>query len=80
MTETVSARSKQPIEVMHKLPSVLLHMIDAVSDSLTSSEMVWGDAMNCDACLSTTPAYEKNNNNLTADNLNVQVFAAMKKA
>lgn len=79
MTNAEAARSKRPIEELHD-PIVLLHKLNAVSDSMTSSITGIGDVVNNAACLSTTLACDKPNKIIAAENLDVQVFAAMKKA
>lgn len=80
MTNAEPARFKRTIEGLHKQLIVLPHKLNAVSDSMTLSIMVNGAAMNIAECSSTTPMCCKPNKNFTADNLDVQVFAAMKKA
>ncbi|WP_053375478.1 hypothetical protein [Paenibacillus sp. FJAT-27812] len=80
MTNAESIRSEQPIDQLLKQPIVLLHELNAVSDSVTSSIIGSGDAMDHDACLSTALVCIKPNKNVAANSLDVQVFAAMKKA
>ncbi|MDQ8736836.1 hypothetical protein [Paenibacillus sp. LHD-38] len=80
MTNTVSVEFELAIEVLPKQAFILLPKIDAASDDLTSSIAKGGDAMNNAACLSAVAACDKPNKNRAADNLDVQVFAAMKKA
>lgn len=80
MTNAEAARSKRPTEELHD-PIVLLHKLNAVSDSMTSSITGNGDVVNNAACLSNnTLACDKPNKIIAADNLDVQVFAAMRKA
>jgi hypothetical protein len=80
MTNAESTRSELPIDQLLKQPIVLLHVLNAVSDSVTSSIIGNEDAMDNDACLSTTLVCNKPNKNVAASSLDVQVFAAMKKA
>lgn len=80
MTNAEAARFKRPIEELHEHSIVLLHKLNAVSDSMTSSITGIGDVVNNAACLSTTLACDKPNKINAADNLDVQVFAVMKKA
>ncbi|HTG71640.1 MAG TPA: hypothetical protein VL921_20440 [Candidatus Udaeobacter sp.] len=80
MTNAEAARSMRPIEELYDHPIVLLHKFIAVSDSMTSSITGTLDVVNNAACLSTALACDKPNKIIAADNLDVQVFAAMKKA
>ncbi|WP_141505796.1 hypothetical protein [Paenibacillus luteus] len=79
MTQAVFAKSKQPIEDLPMQTFALLYEMNRVSEQLSSGVSSHVDVAN-GVCLSSVYVIDQTNKNLAADNLDVQVYAAMKKA